>query len=100
MISRLQGMNVAKDGWYTELGSMWPGQGLSLKVKEVLYKGKSQFQVRSCAGVLLLAALHSFDQLMKPLVQKFCWLCWTAVCEMVASICCSKNPVLAVSSRC
>eukprot|EP00775_Hariotina_reticulata_P013363 gene13363-13490_t len=39
-----QGMNVAKDGWYTELGSMWPGQGLSLKVQEVLYKGKSQFQ--------------------------------------------------------
>eukprot|EP00775_Hariotina_reticulata_P002798 gene2798-3091_t len=26
-----QGMDVAKDGWYTELGSMWPGQGLSLK---------------------------------------------------------------------
>jgi hypothetical protein len=38
-------MNIAKDGWYTELGSMWPGQGLSLKVQEVLYTGKSQFQV-------------------------------------------------------
>jgi spermidine synthase len=38
-------MNIAKDGWFTELGSMWPGQGLSLKVKEVLYKGKSKFQV-------------------------------------------------------
>jgi hypothetical protein len=40
-----QGMGVAKDGWYTEVSSMWPGQGMSLKVKEVLYKGKSQFQV-------------------------------------------------------
>lgn len=39
-------MDVAKDGWYTELGSMWPGQGLSLKVKEVLYRGRSKFQVR------------------------------------------------------
>lgn len=40
-----QGMNIAKDGWYTELGSMWPGQGLSLKVKEVLHQGRSKFQV-------------------------------------------------------
>ncbi|WIA37410.1 hypothetical protein OEZ86_014335 [Tetradesmus obliquus] len=39
-----EGMNIAKHGWFTELGSMWPGQGLSLKVKEVLYKGKSKFQ--------------------------------------------------------
>eukprot|EP00878_Enallax_costatus_P005950 GHUV01006241.1.p1 GENE.GHUV01006241.1~~GHUV01006241.1.p1 ORF type:complete len:322 (+),score=76.82 GHUV01006241.1:184-1149(+) len=39
-----QGMNIAKDGWYTELGSMWPGQGLSLQVKEVLYRGRSQYQ--------------------------------------------------------
>lgn len=38
-------MDVAKGGWYTELCSMWPGQGLSLRVKEVLYKGKSDFQV-------------------------------------------------------
>jgi spermidine synthase len=44
-------MNVAEDGWFTELGSMWPGQGLSLKVKEVLYKGKSKFQVR-CMNLL------------------------------------------------
>lgn len=42
----MQGMNVAKGGWYTEIGSMWPGQGLSLQVKEVLYKGRSKFQVR------------------------------------------------------
>ena len=46
-----QGMGIAKDGWFTELGSMWPGQGLSLKVKEVLYEGRSEFQVRVlCCG--------------------------------------------------
>jgi spermidine synthase len=45
-------MNIAKDGWFTELGSMWPGQGLSLKVKEVLYKGKSKFQVTHSNSVL------------------------------------------------
>jgi spermidine synthase len=39
-------MGIAKGGWYTELGSMWPGQGLSLQVKEVLYQGRSEFQVR------------------------------------------------------
>ncbi|KAL6766345.1 SPD1 [Auxenochlorella protothecoides x Auxenochlorella symbiontica] len=32
------------DGWYTELSSLWPGQGLSLKVDEVLYQGRSEFQ--------------------------------------------------------
>ncbi|GMH33086.1 hypothetical protein BSKO_00920 [Bryopsis sp. KO-2023] len=39
-----QGYNAVKDGWFTELGVMWPGQGLSLKVKEILYRGKSNFQ--------------------------------------------------------
>lgn len=39
-------MDATKAGWYTELGPMWPGQGLSLQVKEVLYRGKSTFQVR------------------------------------------------------
>ncbi|GLC57471.1 ribonucleotide reductase (RNR) inhibitor [Pleodorina starrii] len=31
-------------GWYTELSPMWPGQGLTLKMKEVLYKSRSDFQ--------------------------------------------------------
>lgn len=39
-------MGVAKDGWFTELSTMWPGQGLSIQVDEVLFKGKSDFQVR------------------------------------------------------
>lgn len=34
---------------------MWPGQGLSLKVKDVLYKARSDFQVRTCpAGWLFM----------------------------------------------
>jgi hypothetical protein len=45
-------MNIAKDGWFTELGSLWPGQGLSLKVKEVLYKGNSKFQVTPSDTIL------------------------------------------------
>lgn len=40
------GMGVAKGQWFTELSSMWPGQGLSLKVDEILFEGKSHFQVR------------------------------------------------------
>jgi hypothetical protein len=42
----VQGLNAAKEGWFTELSTMWPGQGLSLKVKEVLFQQRSKFQVR------------------------------------------------------
>lgn len=38
-------MNVAQKGWFTELSSLWPGQGMSLKIDEVLFQGKSDFQV-------------------------------------------------------
>jgi hypothetical protein len=37
-------------GWYTELSPMWPGQGLTLKIKEVLHRAKSEFQVGRCAA--------------------------------------------------
>ena len=33
-----------KDGWFSEAEVMWPGQAMSLKVEEVLYEGKSDFQ--------------------------------------------------------
>lgn len=39
-----QGLNLAKDGWFTECSSLWPGQGLSLQVEEILFQGKSDFQ--------------------------------------------------------
>ena len=40
-----EGMGIAKQGWFTELSTMWPGQGLSLKVEDILYQGRSEFQV-------------------------------------------------------
>lgn len=42
-----------KDGWFTELGSMWPGQGMSLKVDDVLFEGRSDFQVSLLHSTLL-----------------------------------------------
>eukprot|EP01025_Chloroclados_australasicus_P010718 TRINITY_DN1446_c0_g1_i2.p1 TRINITY_DN1446_c0_g1~~TRINITY_DN1446_c0_g1_i2.p1 ORF type:complete len:384 (+),score=19.88 TRINITY_DN1446_c0_g1_i2:700-1851(+) len=35
---------MVKDGWFTELSTMWPGTGLSLKIKEIVFQGKSDFQ--------------------------------------------------------
>ena len=31
--------------WFTELSTMWPGQGLSIQVDEILFKQRSDFQV-------------------------------------------------------
>lgn len=33
-----------KDGWFTESEVLWPGQAMSLKVEEVLFEGRSDFQ--------------------------------------------------------
>jgi spermidine synthase len=41
----LQGFKAGGDGWFREVGEMWPGQGLSLKVKQVLLQERSHFQV-------------------------------------------------------
>ncbi|KAJ8984015.1 hypothetical protein NQ317_012238 [Molorchus minor] len=37
-------MNQIRNGWFSELSELWPGQCLSLKVKEVLYNEKSEYQ--------------------------------------------------------
>jgi hypothetical protein len=37
---------IVKDGWFTELSTLWLGQGLSLKVKEILFHERSEFQAR------------------------------------------------------
>ncbi len=37
-------MDLIIDGWFHERGEMWPGQAMSLKVEEVLYHGRSDFQ--------------------------------------------------------
>jgi len=40
----LNGMDLIIDGWFHERGELWPGQAMSLKVEEVLYHGRSDFQ--------------------------------------------------------
>ncbi len=37
-------MNSLKNGWFSEISTMWPGQCLSLEIEELLYEGKSKFQ--------------------------------------------------------
>ncbi|KAJ8965453.1 hypothetical protein NQ314_004124 [Rhamnusium bicolor] len=37
-------MDQIRNGWFSEISNLWPGQCFSLKVKEVLYKDKSDFQ--------------------------------------------------------
>ena len=53
-----QGMAVLKapnESWFTELSSLWPGTGLSIKVDEVLFRGRSDFQVGRPTGYSKLA---------------------------------------------
>lgn len=38
--------SVANGEWFTETSTMWPGQGLSLLVDEILFQGRSLFQVK------------------------------------------------------
>lgn len=37
-------MDLIKDGWFHERGVLWPGQAMSLKVKNVLDHHRSDFQ--------------------------------------------------------
>jgi len=37
-------MNLIKEGWFSEFGTLWPGQCLSIEVEEILFQGKSQYQ--------------------------------------------------------
>lgn len=39
-----EGVDVARSGWFTELSTLWPGQGLSFKIEEQLFQGRSKFQ--------------------------------------------------------
>lgn len=40
----LNGIDLIIDGWFHERGVLWPGQAMSLKVKEVLHHARSTFQ--------------------------------------------------------
>ena len=37
-------MDLIKDGWFYEWGSLWPGQAMSLEVEKVLHHSKSKYQ--------------------------------------------------------
>lgn len=37
-------MDLIKDGWFYEFSSDYPGQIFGIKVKKVLFEGKSDFQ--------------------------------------------------------
>ncbi|XP_066153664.1 spermidine synthase [Euwallacea fornicatus] len=37
-------MDSIRNGWFSEISDMWPGQAFSLRVKEVLFRGKSVYQ--------------------------------------------------------
>lgn len=36
--------NFRPDGWFREIGPLWPGQAMTIKVNEVLHHEKSQYQ--------------------------------------------------------
>ncbi|CEM06927.1 unnamed protein product [Vitrella brassicaformis CCMP3155] len=38
------GRAVFSSGWFSEFGSLWPGQAMSLEIEEVLFRGRSKFQ--------------------------------------------------------
>lgn len=37
-------MDALKVGWFSEINDLWPGIAVSLEVKKVLHREKSQFQ--------------------------------------------------------
>ena len=58
------GMDLIIDGWFHERGELWPGQAMSLQVKNVLYHGRSKFQ-----DVLIFV---SMTELNRPLSMNVC----------------------------
>lgn len=44
LIMGLRGIDLIKDGWFMEKGTLWPGQAMSLQVEEILFHGQSKFQ--------------------------------------------------------
>lgn len=47
------GLDVARSGWFTELSTMWKGQGLSFQVEKTLFQDRSKFQVRIVRGLCI-----------------------------------------------
>ncbi|KAH0458065.1 hypothetical protein IEQ34_013380 [Dendrobium chrysotoxum] len=38
------GVSAIIPGWFSEMSPMWPGEAHSLKIEEILYQGKSEYQ--------------------------------------------------------
>ncbi|KAL0915469.1 hypothetical protein M5K25_015888 [Dendrobium thyrsiflorum] len=38
------GISAIIPGWFSEMSPMWPGEAHSLKIEEILYQGKSEYQ--------------------------------------------------------
>jgi len=39
------GEDTLMPGWFSEVSdAMWPGQAMSIKIEEVLFRGRSEFQ--------------------------------------------------------
>ena len=60
-----------KDGWFTELSTMWPGQGMSLKIDEVIFKGRSDFQVRSFTSSWNQSILHQLHRYARESIKLY-----------------------------
>ena len=64
-----------KDGWFRETEVMWPGQAMTIKVDEVLFEGKSEFQdvlvfkSETYGTVLVLGKDTSFASPQQPHTQ-------------------------------
>ena len=37
-------MDAVKEGWFSEMSEMWPGEARSLEVDEILYHKRSKYQ--------------------------------------------------------
>ena len=55
LIGKPEGAQIRPGAWFTELSTMWPGQGLSIQIDEVLFKQRSDFQVLALAAAAGLA---------------------------------------------
>jgi len=58
-------MDTVREGWFSEVSAMWPGQCLSLQVDEVLCHEKSKYQ-----DVVVLQTYVYCYKCMLPFIPK------------------------------
>jgi len=76
ILLNLQIMDVVREGWFSEVNALWPGQCMSLKVTETLHQEKSKFQDIMVVKTWVLRfftylRLFRFDTLR--IVSEFMW---------------------------